>query len=153
MGNYPHLIILGTGLAFGFLVGRMILAHLCDEPKGLKTNMCMACTLACDRFLKVSLTLNDLDDKLNSTESLLYLPLAIANALTARLNDGVPLVDEVWVLLGYCVFTASLYLHFATSVVHEITAALGIYCFSAYRFPGWKLVYNFCFTGRLEALP
>ncbi|EEF47638.1 Diacylglycerol Cholinephosphotransferase [Ricinus communis] len=82
MESYPHLVILGTGLAFGFLVGRMILAHLCDEPKGLKTNMCM---------------------------SLLYLPFAIANALTARLNDGldgnfaitsflcrVPLVDEFW---------------------------------------------------------
>ncbi|PPR86320.1 hypothetical protein GOBAR_AA34371 [Gossypium barbadense] len=82
MGNYPHLVILGTGLAFGFLVGRMILAHLCDEPKGLKTNMCM---------------------------SLLYLPLAIANALTARLNDGVPLVDEFLVLLGYCVFTGEEY--------------------------------------------
>ncbi|XVF43366.1 hypothetical protein PTKIN_Ptkin02bG0034700 [Pterospermum kingtungense] len=106
MANYPHLVILGTGLAFGFLVGRMILAHLCDEPKGLKTNMCM---------------------------SLLYLPLAIANALTARLNDGVPLVDEFWVLLGYCVFTASLYLHFATSVIHEITTALGINCFRITR--------------------
>ncbi|OMO75502.1 CDP-alcohol phosphatidyltransferase [Corchorus capsularis] len=106
MGSYPHLVVLGTGLAFGFLVGRMILAHLCDEPKGLKTNMCM---------------------------SLLYLPLAIANALTARLNDGVPLVDEFWVLLGYCVFTGSLYLHFATSVIHEITTALGIYCFRSAR--------------------
>ncbi|XP_010261906.1 PREDICTED: choline/ethanolaminephosphotransferase 1 isoform X2 [Nelumbo nucifera] len=41
MGNYPHLVIVGTGLAFGFLVGRMILSHLCDEPKGLKTGMCM----------------------------------------------------------------------------------------------------------------
>ncbi|CAH8351537.1 unnamed protein product [Eruca vesicaria subsp. sativa] len=100
--NYPHLVVLGTGLAFGFLVGRMILAHLCDEPKGLKTNMCM---------------------------SLLYLPFALANALTARLNDGVPLVDEFWVLLGYCIFTTALYLHFATSVIHEITTALGIYCF------------------------
>ncbi|XP_050223988.1 choline/ethanolaminephosphotransferase 1 [Mercurialis annua] len=106
MGNYPHLVILGTGLAFGFLVGRMILAHLCDEPKGLKTNMCM---------------------------SLLYLPLAIANALTARLNDGVPLVDEFWVLLGYCVFTVGLYLHFSTSVIHEITTALGINCFRITR--------------------
>ncbi|KAJ9140643.1 hypothetical protein P3X46_031267 [Hevea brasiliensis] len=106
MGNYPHLVILGTGLAFGFLVGRMILAHLCDEPKGLKTNMCM---------------------------SLLYLPLAIANALTAKLNDGVPLVDEFWVLLGYCVFTVGLYLHFATSVIHEITTALGINCFRITR--------------------
>ncbi|KAH7556850.1 hypothetical protein JRO89_XS11G0003000 [Xanthoceras sorbifolium] len=104
--NYPHLVVLGTGLAFGFLVGRMILAHLCDEPKGLKTNMCM---------------------------SLLYLPFAIANALTATLNDGVPLVDEFWVLLGYCVFTAALYLHFASSVIHEITTALGINCFRITR--------------------
>ncbi|XP_022878380.1 choline/ethanolaminephosphotransferase 1-like [Olea europaea var. sylvestris] len=106
IGNYPHLIVVGTGLAFGFLVGRMILAHLCDEPKGLKTNMCM---------------------------SLFYLPFAIANALTARLNDRVPLVDEFWVLLGYCVYTASLYMHFATSVIHEITTALGIYCFRITR--------------------
>ncbi|XP_043717320.1 choline/ethanolaminephosphotransferase 1-like [Telopea speciosissima] len=106
IGNYPHLVVVGTGLAFGFLVGRMILAHLCDEPKGLKTGMCM---------------------------SLLYLPFAIANALTARLNDGVPLVDESWVLLGYCIFTATLYLHFATSVIHEITSALGIYCFRITR--------------------
>nr|ABK96285.1 unknown [Populus trichocarpa x Populus deltoides] len=106
MSNYPHLVILGTGLAFGFLVGRMILSHLCDEPKGLKTNMCM---------------------------SLLYLPFAIANALAARLNDGVALVDEFWVLLGYCVFTMGLYLHFATSVIHEITIALGISCFRITR--------------------
>ncbi|KAI3452956.1 hypothetical protein Pfo_009619 [Paulownia fortunei] len=106
MGNYPHLVIVGTGLAFGFLVGRMILAHLCDEPKGLKTNMCM---------------------------SLFYLPFAIANVLTALLNDGVPLVDEFWVLLGYCVYTVVLYLHFATSVIHEITSALGIYCFRITR--------------------
>ncbi|KAH9772098.1 Choline/ethanolaminephosphotransferase 1 [Citrus sinensis] len=104
--KYPHFVVLGTGLAFGFLVGRMILAHLCDEPKGLKTNMCM---------------------------SLLYLPFAIANALTAKLNDGDPLVDEFWVLLGYCIFTAGLYLHFATSVIHEITTALGIYCFRITR--------------------
>ncbi|KAL2927379.1 Choline/ethanolaminephosphotransferase 1 [Bienertia sinuspersici] len=53
-GNYPHLVVMGTGLAFGFLV------------------------------------------------SLLYLPLAIANALTAKLNDGVPLIDELLVLVGYC---------------------------------------------------
>ncbi|KVI09614.1 hypothetical protein Ccrd_011993 [Cynara cardunculus var. scolymus] len=154
--NYPHMVVMGTGLAFGFLVvrktllynvkplgfsftlyacacialtsslvgpvaivdhlgklrncanftflilGRMILSHLCDEPKGLKTSMSM---------------------------SLFYLPLAIANTLTARLNDGTPLVDEKWVLLGFCTYTAALYLHFATSVIHEITAALGIYCF------------------------
>uniref|UniRef100_A0A803LK66 Transposase MuDR plant domain-containing protein n=1 Tax=Chenopodium quinoa TaxID=63459 RepID=A0A803LK66_CHEQI len=60
IGTYPHLVVVGTGLAFGFLV------------------------------------------------SLLYLPLAIANALTARLNDGVPLVDESLVLLGYCAFTGLL---------------------------------------------
>ncbi|KAI7998770.1 Choline/ethanolaminephosphotransferase 1 [Camellia lanceoleosa] len=106
IGNYPHLVIAGTGFAFGFLVGRMILSHLCDEPKGLKTSMCM---------------------------SLFYLPFAIANALTARLNDGVPLVDERWVLLLYCVYTGSLYLHFAVSVIHEITTALGIYCFRVTR--------------------
>ncbi|KAF3678297.1 Choline/ethanolaminephosphotransferase 1, partial [Capsicum annuum] len=104
--NYPHLVVIGTGLAFGFLVGRLILAHLCDEPKGLKTNMCM---------------------------SLLCLPFAVANALTARLNDGVPMVDEFWVLLAYTAFSVSLYLHFATSVVHEITSALGIYCFRITR--------------------
>ncbi|KAL7612195.1 choline/ethanolaminephosphotransferase 1 isoform X1 [Lactuca sativa] len=100
--NYPHMVVMGTGLAFGFLVGRMILAHLCDEPKGLKTSMCM---------------------------SLLYLPLGIANTITAGLNEGIPLVDEKWVLLGFCIYTAALYLHFATSVIHEITTALGIYCF------------------------
>ncbi|CAH9128873.1 unnamed protein product [Cuscuta epithymum] len=104
--NYPHLFIVGTGLAFGFLVGRMIVSHLCDEPKGLKTSMCM---------------------------SLLYLPFAIANALTARLNDGIPLIDEIWILLGFCVYSVSLYMHFATSVIHEITTALGIYCFRITR--------------------
>ncbi|XP_074591356.1 choline/ethanolaminephosphotransferase 1-like [Curcuma longa] len=106
MRNYPHLLVTGTGFAFGFLVGRMILAHLCDEPKGLKTGMCM---------------------------SLLFLPLAIANALTAKLNDGAPLVDEQVVLVFYCLFTVALYLHFATSVIHEITSALGIYCFRITR--------------------
>ncbi|KAG6502884.1 hypothetical protein ZIOFF_035173 [Zingiber officinale] len=106
MREHPHLLIVGTGFAFGFLVGRMILAHLCDEPKGLKTGMCM---------------------------SLLFLPLAIANALTAKLNDGEPLVDEYIVLLVYCLFTVGLYLHFATSVIHEITTALGILCFRITR--------------------
>ncbi|KAL9332291.1 hypothetical protein ACSQ67_001901 [Phaseolus vulgaris] len=106
MGRYPHLVVIGTGLTFGYLVGRMILAHLCDEPKGLKTGMCM---------------------------SLVYLPLAIANVLASRLNDGVPLLDERLVLLGYCAFSVTLYLHFATSVIHEITKALGIYCFRITR--------------------
>lgn len=106
IGRYPPLVVVGTGLAFGFLVGRMILAHLCDEPKGLKTSMCMA---------------------------LLYLPFALANALTARLNDGKPVVDELWVVLGFVTYTATLYLYFATSVIHEITTALGIYCFRITR--------------------
>jgi ethanolaminephosphotransferase len=106
MRNQPHLLIIGTGFAFGFLVGRMILAHLCDEPKGLKTGMCM---------------------------SLAYFPFAIANALTARLDDGNPLVDEQLVLLMYCLFTVALYMHFATSVIHEITNALGIHCFRITR--------------------
>ncbi|XP_057799211.1 choline/ethanolaminephosphotransferase 1-like [Salvia miltiorrhiza] len=106
LGNYPHLVIMGIGLSFGFLVGRMILAHICDEPKGLKTSMCM---------------------------SLLYLPFAIANALTARLNDGVPLVDEFWVLLGFFGYSAVLYMHFVTSIIQEITTALGIYCFRITR--------------------
>uniref|UniRef100_A0A0E0JUS3 Uncharacterized protein n=1 Tax=Oryza punctata TaxID=4537 RepID=A0A0E0JUS3_ORYPU len=61
MRNQPHLLIIGTGFAFGFLVGRMILAHLCDEPK------------------------------------------------------------------------VALYMHFATSVIHEITNALGIHCFRITR--------------------
>ncbi|KAM0866480.1 hypothetical protein ACQ4PT_042606 [Festuca glaucescens] len=102
MRTQPHLLIIGTGFAFGFLVGRMILAHLCDEPKGLKTGMCM---------------------------SLAYFPFAIVNALTARLDDGNPLVDEQLVLLMYCLYTVALYMHFATSVIHEITNALGIHCF------------------------
>ncbi|KAK2994339.1 hypothetical protein RJ640_017851 [Escallonia rubra] len=132
-GNYPHLIVVGTGLAFGFLVGRMILARLCDEPKGLKTNMCM-CKPVWDPVslmmkLKLLNLLSAFEDRKNVRKSLLYLPFAIANALTARLNDGIPLVDERWVLLGYCMYTAALYLHFATSIIHEITTALGIYCF------------------------
>jgi len=106
MRNQPHLLIIGTGFAFGFLVGRLILAHLCDEPKGLKTGMCM---------------------------SLAYFPFAIANALTAQLDDGNPLVDEQLVLLMYCLFTVALYMHFATSVIHEITNALGIHCFRITR--------------------
>lgn len=106
MRDHPHLLITGTGFAFGFLVGRLILAHLCDEHKGLKTGMCM---------------------------SLLYLPLAIANALTARLNDGVPLLDEHLVLVLFCIYTVTLYMHFATSVIREITNGLGINCFRITR--------------------
>ncbi|KAK6133985.1 hypothetical protein DH2020_032261 [Rehmannia glutinosa] len=102
MGNYPHLIILGIGLAFGHFVGFEI---------PIEHNN--ACGLV--------------------PKSLFYLPFAIANALTARLNDGVPLVDEFWVVLGFFAYTVALYLHFATSVVHEITTALGIYCFRITR--------------------
>ncbi|XXG72930.1 hypothetical protein AAC387_Pa07g1920 [Persea americana] len=106
MRTQPHLLIIGTGFAFGFLVGRLILAHLCDEPKGLKTGMCWP---------------------------LLGLPLAIANALTARLNFGTPLFDEHLILQLYCISTVSIYMHFATSVIHEITTALGIHCFRITR--------------------
>eukprot|EP00250_Pteridium_aquilinum_P007716 c17384_g1_i1 orf=339-1508(-) len=98
----PHLLMVGSGFAFGYMVGRLILAHLCDEPKGLKTGMCV---------------------------SLLFLPLAIANALSASLLGGSSLIDEQRVLIGYCLFTISLYMHFAVSVIHEITNALGIHCF------------------------
>lgn len=100
--NYPHLVVSGSGLAFGFLVGRMILAHLCEEPKGLKTGMCM---------------------------SLFYLPFAIANVLTARLGGGVPVFDERLVLVGYFIYSGALYLHFATSVIQEMKISLGIHCF------------------------
>ncbi|CAM6082014.1 unnamed protein product [Calypogeia fissa] len=102
LATQPHLVLTGTGFAFGYLVGRLILAHLCEEPKGLKTGMCTA---------------------------LFFLPLGIANALSARLLGGKPLVNETVVLLLYVAFTSSLYLHFATGVIHEITHALGIYCF------------------------
>ncbi|KAG2655547.1 hypothetical protein PVAP13_1KG016100 [Panicum virgatum] len=37
------------------------------------------------------------------------------------------------VLLMYCLFTVALYMHFATSVIHEITNALGIHCFRITR--------------------
>ncbi|XP_071729126.1 choline/ethanolaminephosphotransferase 1-like [Rutidosis leptorrhynchoides] len=105
-GNYPHIVIMGIGLQFGFLVGRMILARLCDEPKGLNTNMFM---------------------------SLFYLLFAVANSLTGWLNDGSCVVDEKWVLLGFFVYAVALYLHFATSVIQEITTALGISCFRITR--------------------
>nr|AAT08019.1 putative aminoalcoholphosphotransferase [Zea mays] len=108
MRNQPHLLVIGTGFNFGYLVGRMILAHLCDEPKGLKSGMFM---------------------------SLVFLCFPIANALIAKINDGSPLVDELVLLLLYCAYTVGLYLHLAVSVVHEIKDALGIYCF---RCGNWK---------------
>lgn len=106
MRTHPHLLIVGSGFAFGYLVGRMILAHLCDEFKGLKSGMCM---------------------------SLCFLPLAIANALSARLFDGIPLFDEHLVLFLFCISSVALYLYFAVSVIDEITTALGIYCFRITR--------------------
>ncbi|GBG70734.1 hypothetical protein CBR_g8031 [Chara braunii] len=103
LGNQPYLLILGTGFSFGFLVGRVILAHLTDEPRGLKTSMCKA---------------------------LLPLPFALANALSAKLLNGSPLFDEFWVLVGFAAYTFGLYLYFAMSVISEITSTLGIKCFS-----------------------
>eukprot|EP00898_Chlorokybus_atmophyticus_P004308 jgi/Chlat1/4879/Chrsp31S04814 len=102
-GRQPHLFIIATGFSFGLLVGRVILAHLCDEPKGLKTNMSMGLT---------------------------FLPLAIANALSAQMLGGTPMVKEVYVLVAYFVFTFFLYAHFAIGVIREITDALHIRCFS-----------------------
>lgn len=65
----------------------MILAHLCDEPKGLKTNMCMVrIRLLSSRQIKMFSSQSSLT--LSLAQSLLYLPFALANALTARLNDG-----------------------------------------------------------------
>uniref|UniRef100_A0A251VE91 Putative choline/ethanolamine phosphotransferase n=1 Tax=Helianthus annuus TaxID=4232 RepID=A0A251VE91_HELAN len=79
----------------------------------LKTNMFSSCGIGIAFF-----------------HMILDFPLAIANTLTARLNDGIPYIDEKWVLLGFCIYAATLYLHFATSVIiHEITTSLGIYCF------------------------
>jgi len=106
MRNQPHLLVIGTGFNFGYLVGRMILAHLCDEPKGLKSGMFM---------------------------SLVFLCFPIANALIAKINDGMPLVDELVLLVLHCAYTVGLYLHLAVSVVHEIKDALGIYCFRITR--------------------
>ncbi|GBG62065.1 hypothetical protein CBR_g28542 [Chara braunii] len=103
LGNQPYLLILGAGFSFGFLVGRVILSHLTDEPRGLKTSMCKA---------------------------LLPLPIALANALSARLLDGTPFFDEFWVLVGFVAYTFALYMYFAMRVISEITSTLGIKCFS-----------------------
>ncbi|MCO5605997.1 hypothetical protein L7F22_060183 [Adiantum nelumboides] len=102
LGTCPHMVLMSTGFGFGYLVGRIILAHLCEEPKGLKTGMCMA---------------------------LIVLPFGIANAMSASVLGGSPLINEEWILLAFCAFTTSLYAHFALSVVSEITSALGIHCF------------------------
>ncbi|KAH7373964.1 hypothetical protein KP509_17G081300 [Ceratopteris richardii] len=106
LSNQAHLLIIGSGFGFGYMVGRMILAHLCDEPKGLKTAMCLP---------------------------LLFIPVAIANALSARFLSGSPMVKEQIVLGCFCAYTVCLYLHFAISVIHEITSALGIHCFRIAR--------------------
>ena len=122
----------------------MILAHLCDEPKGLKTNMCLVNPITYfsppspTLLVRENVTLCYVFFLNLKMQSLVYLPFALANALTARLNDGyvslsslhssaetsigffclyktgklvsfrVPLVDELWVLLGYCIFTGLL---------------------------------------------
>ncbi|AQK83029.1 Choline/ethanolaminephosphotransferase 1 [Zea mays] len=112
MRNQPHLLVIGTGFNFGYLVGRMILAHLCDEPKGLKSGMFM---------------------------SLVFLCFPIANALIAKINDGETNICACCILIFiHCsifLVTVGLYLHLAVSVVHEIKDALGIYCF---RCGNWK---------------
>ncbi|PWA50120.1 hypothetical protein CTI12_AA476160 [Artemisia annua] len=41
--------------------------------------------------------------------SLFYLPLAIANTLTAPLNDGIPWIDWKLVLLDFCVYTGAVW--------------------------------------------
>lgn len=70
----------------------MILAHLCDEPKGLKTGMCMVLAWKAQSFFVLFYTvlIYDLTKKIVFIllQSLAYFPFAIANALTARLDDG-----------------------------------------------------------------
>ncbi|KAJ7539733.1 hypothetical protein O6H91_11G106900 [Diphasiastrum complanatum] len=102
LGAYPYLVLMGIGLDFGYLVGKMILAHLTDEHKGLVRSMFM---------------------------TLLVFPLAIANALFARFFKGSTPIDEKFLLQGYLIYTVILYFHFAVSVIKEITATLNIYCF------------------------
>ena len=57
------------------------------------------------------------------------LPLAVANAAA-----GAP-VPERWLLLGNCVYGAGAYLDFAMGVTKEITALLGIKCFTLVKKP------------------
>eukprot|EP00243_Klebsormidium_subtile_P003053 TRINITY_DN16193_c0_g1_i1.p1 TRINITY_DN16193_c0_g1~~TRINITY_DN16193_c0_g1_i1.p1 ORF type:complete len:395 (+),score=78.98 TRINITY_DN16193_c0_g1_i1:329-1513(+) len=106
--NHPFLFIIGSGFVFGFLVGRMILAHLADEPKGIKTHMSTA---------------------------MLFIPLGIANALTAQLFDGQPIIPEYWMLIAYNVWSVGLYFYFVSNVIVEIQQALGISAFKIKRQP------------------
>lgn len=102
IGTRPHLLILGTGFAFALLVGRLILAHLCDEHEGLLRNM---------------------------YTPLAVLPLALANAFSAQLRGGKPLVDEQWLLLAFVAHTGLAYAHFAHGLIRDICACLNIYAF------------------------
>ncbi|GJN00636.1 hypothetical protein PR202_ga17832 [Eleusine coracana subsp. coracana] len=111
MRNQPHLLVIGTGFNFGYLVvSSLLLALLLD-------------------YLKLTYIVK----KNSISNSLVFLPLALANALIAKINDGNPLVDEVVFLILYCAYTVGLYLYLAVSVVHEIKDALGIYCFRITR--------------------
>jgi ethanolaminephosphotransferase len=102
LATQPHLVLIGAGCSFGYMVGRLVLAHLTVTPKGLKTGMC---------------------------KSLVFLPFAIGNALSAQVLGGKPLVNEFVVLLAFVAFEILLYLRFASGVINEISTALGIYCF------------------------
>eukprot|EP00850_Spirogloea_muscicola_P017285 SM000147S01104 [mRNA] locus=s147:25909:30376:- [translate_table: standard] len=107
MGTQPHLFILGTGLAFGLMVGRIILSHLCDEVKGLKTNLWTA---------------------------MLILPVAIANALSAKHLGGVVLQQHLIMSITFS-SAGFLYFHFVVNVIREICQILDISCFRVRRAP------------------
>jgi hypothetical protein len=114
-GTQPYVLLLGFGMQFAYLMARLILAHLCDEHTRLIRAMWRV---------------------------LIPLPLAVGNAAYARFvaADGQPLVDENALLWFNCVYATFMYVRFAMNVTHDITAWLGIYCFSLHRrTPGWKL--------------
>eukprot|EP00899_Mesostigma_viride_P000848 jgi/Mesvir1/10764/Mv13830-RA.1 len=104
MRKHPFLLFMAAGISFGTMVGRMILANLCDEPLGMKTGMTLA---------------------------LFVLPLAISNALSAKLfADNRPLIPEIWMLVLYACYSAALHAHYCLGVIGEITTGLRIHCFS-----------------------
>ena len=113
--KHPFPLLLGFGFQFAYLMARLILAHLCDEHTGLIRYMWLV---------------------------LLPLPFAVGNAAYARFvaADGQPLVPEVplvWLNLAYATF---MYVRFAMNITHDITAWLGIYCFTLRRrTPGYQL--------------
>jgi hypothetical protein len=50
--------------------------------------------------------------------------------VAASYRGGVPFVPELWLLLLNCAYGVYVYLDFAMGVTAEITALLGIKCFS-----------------------